>query len=219
MDFEKLFKVLSYATVFCGFVALWVAGAFGVVGTGIFIIAIIAAWFLEGSKWQVSERAGTAMIVLAVPLYYALWRTGFFSFESSEAVLPGVLARLILTLSGIKLLQQKSDRDWMFLYIMAFFQVLLAAGMSISALYFAAFLAFFFCIVGTVIVFEMRKTRRAVTERLGLAEKAGPEGFTEGWLGRIPATAVVLIFFIVALATPMFFMLPRVGGAGLGAHK
>lgn len=220
MDFEKLFKVLSYATVFCGFLALWVAGAFGVIGTGLFIVVIVAAWFLEGSKWQVSERAGTAMIVLAVPLYYTLWRTGFFSFASSEAVLPGVLARLILTLSGIKLLQQKRDRDWMFLYIMAFFQVLLAAGMSISALYFAAFLAFFFCIVATVIVFEMRKTRRVVTERLGAEKKAVPEaGISKGWFGRIPATAFVLIIFIVALATPMFFMLPRVGGAGLGADN
>ena len=220
MEFEKLFKVLSYATVFCGFLALWVAGAFGVFGTGLFVVVIVAAWFLEGSKWQVSERAGTALIVLAVPLYYALWRTGFFSFASSEAVLPGVLARLILTLSGIKLLQQKSDRDWMFLYIMAFFQVLLAAGMSISALYFAAFLAFFFCIVATVIVFEMRKTRRVVTERLGAEKRAGSEaGFSNGWLGRVPATAVVLIFFIVALAAPMFFMLPRVGGAGIGADN
>ena len=216
MNFEKLFKVLSYATVFCGFIALWVAGAFGVIGTGIFIVAMIAAWFLEGGKWQISERVGTVLIVLAVPLYGALWQIGFFSFGSSEAVLPGVLARLILTLSGIKLLQHKSDRDWMFLYIMAFFQVLLAAGMSISALYFAAFLAFFFCIVGTVIVFEMRKTRRAVAERIG-TEKMGEAGFAGSWIGRIPATAFVLIFFIVALAGPMFFMLPRVGGAGIGA--
>ena len=220
MDFEKLFKVLSYATVFCGFIALWVAGAFGIIGTGLFIVAMIAAWFLEGGKWQISERLGTAMIVLAVPLYYGLWQIGFFSFSSSEAVLPGVLARLILTLSGIKLLQHKSDRDWMFLYIMAFFQVLLAAGMSISALYFGAFLAFFFCMVGTVIVFEMRKTRRAVAEKIGTKKTASKEaGFTKGWLGRIPVTAFVLIFFIVAVAAPLFFMLPRVGGAGIGADN
>ena len=220
MDFEKLFKVLSFATVFCGFLALWVAGAFGVIGTGMFVVAMIAAWFLEGGKWQISERVGTAMIVLAVPLYYGLWRIGFFSFASSETVLPGVLARLILTLSGIKLLQYKSDRDWMFLYIMAFFQVLLAAGMSISALYFGAFLAFFFCIVGTVIVFEMRKTRRTVAERIGAGKTAAEEGsITGSWLGRIPTTAFVLIFFIVALAAPMFFMLPRVGGAGIGSDS
>src|SRR6187200_1725241 len=124
MGFEKLFRVLSYATVFCGFLALWVAGAFGVVGSLIFLSVIVSAWFLEERRFQISERLGTALIVLAVPLYYGLWHVGFFSYASSEAVLPGVLAKLILTLSGIKLLQHKSDRDWMFLYIMAFFQVL-----------------------------------------------------------------------------------------------
>lgn len=144
MDFDKLFRILSYATVFCGFFSLWIAGAFGTIGAGMFIGAMITAWLLEGSKLQVSERMGTVLIVLAVPLYYLFWRGGIFSFESAEAVLPSVLARLILTLSAIKLLQRKSDRDWIFLYIMAFFQVLLAAGLSISALYLAAFVAFVF---------------------------------------------------------------------------
>ena len=218
MDFEKLFRVLSYATVFCGFVSLWVAGAFGFVGAALFLSAMVASWFVEGRPWQISERLGTALIVLAVPLYYGLWHVGFFSYVSSEAVLPGVLARLILTLSGIKLLQHKNDRDWMFLYIMAFFQVLLAAGMSISAVYFGTFLAFFFCMVGTIIVFEMRKTRRTVADKISNGSKPdsteSPIGF---WVGRIPSTTVLLIFFIVLLAAPMFFILPRVGGAGLGA--
>ncbi|MBA2336041.1 MAG: hypothetical protein H0V90_14040, partial [Blastocatellia bacterium] len=56
MNFEKLFKILSYAAVFCGFFSLWISGTFGIVGTGIFIAVMIAAWFLEGSKWQISER-------------------------------------------------------------------------------------------------------------------------------------------------------------------
>ena len=37
----------------------------------------------------------------------------------------------------IKLFQKKADRDWLFLYLMSFFEVLLAAGMSISPLYLA----------------------------------------------------------------------------------
>ena len=218
MNFEKLFRVLSYATVFCGFLALWVAGAFGVIGTGLFVGAMVAAWYLEGGKWQISERLGTALIVLAVPIYYGLWQIGFFSFSNAEAVLPGVLARLILTLSAIKLLQQKSDRDWMFLYIMAFFQVLLAAGLSISALYFGAFLLFFFCIVATIIVFEMRKTGTTVLANIDAVKRDDDrEPVAGSWIRRIPSASFLLIFFIVAVAAPVFFMLPRVGGAGMGA--
>ncbi len=219
MDFEKLFRVLSYTTVFCGFVSLWIAGAFGIGGVLLFIGAVAAAWFLEDSRWQISEHIGTALIVLAVPLYYILWRTGFFSPASSDAILPSILARLILTLSGIKLLQKKSDRDWIFLYIMAFFQILLAAGLSISALYLAVFVAFVFFMISTVILFEMRKTNRTVWDRSSVKRDVdGPATLGLPGIGRIPATALALIFLIVLIAGPLFFVIPRVGGAGIGAE-
>ncbi|MEQ1761959.1 MAG: DUF3488 and transglutaminase-like domain-containing protein [Pyrinomonadaceae bacterium] len=218
MDFEKLFKILSYATVFCGFFALWIAGAFTIIGAGLFIATMIAAWFLEGSRFQVSERIGTALIVLAVPAYYFLGKSGFFSFANSESMLPSILARLILTLSGIKLLQRKSDRDWIFLYIMAFFQVLLAAGLSISVMYLAAFVAFTFFMVATIILFEMRKTERSVEDKATVKrDPTDKRGLRLPGLGRIPATSFVLIALIIAFATPLFFIIPRVGGAGIGA--
>lgn len=217
MEFDKLFRLLSYTTVFCGFASLWVAGAFGVVGIVLFVGAMITAWFLEGSKFQVSERMGTILIVLAVPVYYLLWRGGLFAFETAEAMLASVLARLILTLSAIKLLQKKSDRDWIFLFIMAFFQVLLAAGLSISALYLVTFVAFVFFTVSTIILFEMRKTERAVEEKATVRRDDWTGRLRLPGLGRIPMTALVLIVLIIAIATPLFFLIPRVGGAGIGA--
>lgn len=218
MNFQRLFRFLSYATVFCGFLALWIGGAFGWAGTAMFVSAMIAAWFLEGGKWQISERLGTFLIVISLPVYFLLWRIGFFSFGGPESVLPGILARLILTLSAIKLLQHKSDRDWIFLYIMAFFQVLLAAGLSISALYVFVFVAFAFCVVCTIILFEMRKTNRAVADKASVrSDEVEPEQPNVNGLRRIPVTAVFLIIAIISIATPMFFLLPRVGGAGIGA--
>lgn len=218
MNFQRLFRFLSYATVFCGFLALWIGGAFGWAGTAMFVSAMIAAWFLEGGKWQISERLGTFLIVISLPVYFLLWRIGFFSFGGPESVLPGILARLILTLSAIKLLQHKSDRDWIFLYIMAFFQVLLAAGLSISALYVFVFVAFAFCVVCTIILFEMQKTNRAVADKASVrSDEVEPEQPNVNGLRRIPVTAVFLIIAIISIATPMFFLLPRVGGAGIGA--
>src|SRR5512132_904517 len=144
MPFEKQFRIVSYLAVFFVFIALWVSGTFGIFETGLFIGVLILAWNLEDSKWQISERVGTALVVLALPFYYLLWRFRFFEFTSTETMLPGLLGRLILSLAGIKILQRKSDRDWMFLYLMAFFEVLLAAGLSISIGYIAAFVAFIF---------------------------------------------------------------------------
>src|SRR5947209_7328208 len=100
MNFEKFFKIISYAAVFCGFLSLWVSGTFGIIGTGLFIGVMIAAWLLEGWRWQISEKVGTAMILLALPFYYAGFRLHFFSPSNSETMLPGLLARLILSLTA-----------------------------------------------------------------------------------------------------------------------
>ena len=212
MNSERLFKILSYAAVFCGFFALWIAGLFGILGTGLFLAALITGWRLEGTKWQVSERLGTVLIVLALPLYYLLLRAGVFIIDGSDSALPGILARLIVTLSAIKILQRKSDRDWIFLYLMSFFEILLAAGISISLMYFASFVVYVFIMVCAIVLFEISKTKRAVDNARHVEKK--DELSLPG--RRIPATAVVLIIFIVALATPLFFLLPRVGGAGFG---
>ncbi len=219
MNLDSPFKVLSYAAVFCGYLSLWISGTFGIEGTVLFVAVMAAAWFLEDSRWQISERVGTVLIVAALPLYYLLWRYGFFQFSSTEAMLPGILARLILTLTAVKLLQKKSDRDWIFLYVMAFFQILLAAGLSISAGYLGVFVTFVFVMACTIILFEIRRSRRAMSELETLRHDDGPA--SNGGLPRgvLPSSAVLLIVLIIAVATPMFFMLPRVGGAGIGGGQ
>ncbi|MGI8812238.1 MAG: transglutaminase TgpA family protein [Pyrinomonadaceae bacterium] len=220
MTFERFFRIASYTAVFCGFGALWISGTFSFVAGGLFPVVIVCAWLAEGTRWQIGERPGTALIVLCIPLYFAGWRGGFASGNTTVTALPGLLGLLILTLTGIKLLQRKSDRDWIFLYLMAFFQVLLAAGLSISSLYLAVFVVYIFTMVCSVILLEMRRTRRAITEgshgRIAEFEESNKSRFR---LRRVPAAAVVLIFFILAAAVPMFFMLPRVGGAGTGGNS
>ncbi len=223
MNFEKFFQSISYAAVFCGFLSLWISGTFGVGGTVLFLAIIVGAWFLEGSRWQISERIGTALIVLALPAAYVAFKLDLFSFSGKEAIIAGVLARMILSLTAIKLLQKKGDRDWIFLYLMSFFEVLLAAGLSISALYLASFLLYLLVMVCAVIAFEMRKTAREVERKIAgesiQKEKVEPKSKLSLRIRKLPVTAIVLIVFIVVLATPLFFMLPRVGGAGLGSYE
>lgn len=223
MNFEKFFRSISYAAVFCGFLSLWVTGTFGVLETAAFIGVIFAAWFLEGSRWLISERIGTALIVLALPASYLAFKVGLFHFYGSETVIAGILARMILALSAIKLLQKKSDRDWIFLYLMSFFEVLLAAGLSISLLYLSSFLLYLLVMVCAVIAFEMRKSAREVTAKISGEAELQPEPVASARftlrLRKLPATAIVLIAFIAVVAMPLFFMLPRVGGAGLGGNQ
>lgn len=223
MGFERFFRSVSYLAVLCGFLSLWISGTFGVLGTASFAVVIVAAWLLEGTRWQISERLGTVLIVLALPVFYIGWKYQFFTFTSSETMVAGMLARLILSLTAIKLLQRKSDRDWIFLYLMSFFQVLLAAGLSISALYLASFLLYLLVMVCAVIALEIKKARRMIDEneeiRLSESDRSGGEAAVKRSITKLPITAVALIVFIVIAALPMFFLLPRVGGAGIGGNS
>ena len=220
MDFEKFFRLISYAVVFCGFLSLWISGTFGAAGPALFIAVIVSAWFLEDSKWQISEKLGTTLIVLALPVFYFVWRFQIISLYGNEAAIAGILARMILSLTAVKLLQKKSDRDWIFLYLMSFFEVLLAAGLSISALYLVTFLTYLLVMVCAVIAFEIRKTSRAVEYKMADGRSgAKVEPATGLPIRRLPTTAIILIVFIVLIATPLFFILPRVGGAGFGGKQ
>ncbi len=221
MSFEKFFRLISYAAVFFGFLALWVSGTFGLIATILFVAVIASAWFLEDSRWQISERWGTALIVLALPFFYVAYRLQWDTVEASDAVIAGILARMILSLAAIKLLQKKSERDWVFLYLMAFFEVLLAAGLSISPLYLATFLVYLLLMVCAVIAFEMRRTAKDAEKKISRAVAAAtaPPRDDQPAIRVLPRTAFVLLILIAIAAIPLFFLLPRVGGAGIGGGQ
>jgi transglutaminase-like putative cysteine protease len=155
-----------------------------------------------------------------MPLFYFGWKSQFFIFVDSETIVAGVLARLILSLTFIKLLQKKGDRDWIFLYLMSFFQVLLAAGLSISAFYIASLILYLLSIICAIILFEIRKTSKVIALKNKVIEESlfvnNLANKSKGLSVRIPGISLSLIFLIVGFALPMFFLIPRVGGAGIG---
>ena len=65
-------------------------------------------------------------------------------------------------LSAVKLLQQKRDRDWVFLYLISFFEVLLAAGLSFSPVFLVTLTLYLLCSVSTIIAFEIQKSKRSL---------------------------------------------------------
>lgn len=241
MNFERFFKLSSYALIFGGLLALVVAGGVGVLVTLLFVTAAVTAWFFEGTKWQLSERTGLILIFAMLPLFYLDWKYKFSGGYGREQAAVATLARLILALAAIKLLQVKTDRDWFVLYIISFFQILLAAGFSISPLLAASFIVYLFIAVTTIIAFEIRKSARKISDQRSKLldttidtdaqpdgarkkprrkKRRSPESHVEVLHNanyRFPIIAVNLLILTLVLAVPLFFFLPRVGSAGLGA--
>jgi transglutaminase-like putative cysteine protease len=220
MNFDQFFKLISYAVVFCGFFSLFVSNGVGAISTVLFVSVLIAAWFLEGSRWQISERLGTLSIFIVVPLFYIGRKYQIFGFGANVADLAAMLAQMILVLAAIKLLQRKAERDWLFLYLMAFFEVLLAAGLSISPLYLASLILYLLVTICAIVTFEIRKTSASINRDSTYKKPENKEKtFAKIPLARLPLTAIALLVLIIVFAVPLFFALPRVGGAGLGSNS
>jgi transglutaminase-like putative cysteine protease len=234
MQFNTYFRLASYATVAAAGLALFVAGGTGAGLAVAFAVILIAAWKLEGTRWQLSERLALIVILVSLPLFYFDWRVlalyldvqfiegGAISRASTEVT---VLAHLILFLASVKLLQRKGDRDWFFLYLISFFEVLLAAGLSASPTFMAMLMLYLLCALTTIVAFEIQKARQKVTSQTRLLVSPDSTLFRKLpmrlWrrryreTRRLPFVSLGLLILIVLLALPFFLIAPRTASSAL----
>ena len=74
MSFTTYFRLTSYATIAAAALALFVAHGVGAWLAIAFALVTIAAWKLEGTRWQLSERIALAVILVSIPIFYLDWR-------------------------------------------------------------------------------------------------------------------------------------------------
>src|SRR5688500_20117489 len=127
MKFLTYFRAFSYAMIGWAMLALVLAGGLSVPLALLFSLVMIVSWLLENTKWQLPERYGLGIVLLSIPLFYLDWQYQKAIGEPAERLGVTALAHLIVFLSAVMLVQVKKDRDWVFLYLISFFEVLLAA--------------------------------------------------------------------------------------------
>src|SRR5437588_356172 len=233
MSFNTYFRLTSYAMIAAAALALFVAGGVGVWLAVAFAVVMIVGWKFEETRWQFSERVALVVILVSLPIFYLDWRilTPYLQIEVFETgqranAEVSVLAHLILFLSAVKLLQRKADRDWFFLYLISFFEVLLAAGLSASPAFLATLILYLLFAVSTVVAFEIQKARRkvkAAQTRLlvppdsTLFRRLPMRLWRRRYLEtrRLPLVSVGLLFLIVVLALPFFLIAPRTATSAL----
>ncbi|HYU97787.1 MAG TPA: DUF3488 domain-containing protein, partial [Pyrinomonadaceae bacterium] len=225
MNFKTYFQIFSYAMIAVASLALLLAGGLSVTLAVLFWLVMLFAWKSEGTKWQLSERTVLVVVLLSIPLFLLDWKLQQNLGETAGRVGVTALAHLIVFLSAVKLLQQKRDRDWVFLYLISFFEVLLAAGLSFSPVFLVTLTLYMLCSVSTIIAFEIQKSKRSlpVTEthllvppdsRIFKSARARA-GRRNVEAHRLPLVAIVLLLLTFVLAVPLFLAAPRSGAAML----
>lgn len=229
MSFITYFRASSYAMLAVATLALVWAGALHWSLGIAFCATLIVSWRFEDTRWQITERTGLILVLISIPIFYLDWTyqssAGFRLFDDWQTkALVGSIAHLIVALSLIKLFQVKADRDWVFIYLISFFEILLAAGLSFSPVFLASLAVYLACGVSTIVAFEIHKARRVLKQvdtRLliardslllrKLARLTEARRHTE--IRRLPVLSVVFLLLICALALPLFLVAPRSGAA------
>lgn len=219
---EAYFRTTSYALIATAFLALALTGQLDGVSIALYSLAVVVCFYRDsrgGDRLRLREWMWRTLSIAYVP----------FVFLDGALISNRVLALVHMTLfvSAAKLFQNKRDRDWVFLYLIAFFQMLLAAGLTFNAMFVASLATFLFFFISTLAAFEIRRARREVDnleeetvtplkqpQRIKYRSKEAPirgSGRVRYLLG---ASAVQTIV-VAALTLPFFFLIPRLGGGGV----
>ena len=223
MKFLTYFRAFSYAMIGVAMLALVLAGGLDYGLALAFLVIMIVSWKLERTRWQLPERIGLGIVLLSIPLFYLDWHYQKSLGEPVERLGVTALAHLIVFLSAVKLLQVKKDRDWVFLYLISFFEVLLAAGLSFSPVFLGTLTLYLLCGLSAVTAFEIQKARRSLryaeTRLLVPPDsrvfKKGRRSWRSTEAARLPVVALALLILIFAFALPLFLIAPRSGAAAL----
>lgn len=125
----------------------------------------------------------------------------FFLADSliiSRSFIPASI-HLVLFLQLAKLYQEKSDKDYLYLIILSFLQILAASSLTIDMSFVATLFLFLVALVATLMSFDMYRSERSATSR---AEDAAAP---------LTGMSVWATIWIIVTGVALFLIIPRVG--------
>jgi hypothetical protein len=224
---EVYFRITSYALVATAFLALALTGQLDMVSVVLYAAVIVTSYVRDrrarigdeqggekrsASRWR--RWGARGLVALYIP---------FMFFDATILTKPVLaLVHLALFASGVKLLQPKRDRDWVFLYVIAFFMMLLSAGLTFNATFVGSLTLFLFFFVSTLAAFEVRRAQREINaiqdETIApinpLKRRAQTETVTtpRRRVRYLMGASFAQLAVVGLLTLPFFFMIPRFGG-------
>jgi len=211
MSFDQFFKLWSTLLIAAGFAGVAWSGGVSTVAGVLFISALAASWFLDTARLRraLSPWVLNTLVAAYLPFYVLDWRL------LSRSLVTATL-HLVLFIGALKLLTLATDRDYIYLYLISFVQVLVASTLTIELTFAPALVFFLFSGVTTLVLFEMRRSHaRAqssgrIDPLVGGRGRAGLDLFYRFPAWRMLALSATITATVLALSVPLFLVLPRV---------
>ncbi len=192
---ERYFQISFHALILTAFIALAETGRIDIGAILLFLVCfgVTALRVLKGRPPLLTSRGA---------FFLSLGYIFFFVFDS--LVLTGsfisAIIHMVLFLEIAKLAQKKEDKDYLYLILLAFLQVLAASSLTIDISFVVTLFLFLVALVSTLMSFDICRSQRETSEA-GHIPVDGPLGGMSLW-----ATS-----WIVIIGLLLFFALPRIG--------
>lgn len=232
MTLERYFILSSYALLATGTALLMATRQLDPVSLLVFSVVLLGACLLDCGlgRWWTPQPWVNWLLVGWLAVSVADW----YFLDSS---LPAIVIRFILFSVALRLLREKRERDWLWLYSVSFLQVLFAAGLMLDTVFFVLLMVYLFAALSTLVSFELHRAQQSFAEHQH--SQISRLEFWRGAPGRKPhepepgsakrgkqrkllkrplwpavplfsGAALVLIF---VLAAPLFLAMPRLARA------
>src|SRR5262245_21696334 len=112
MSFDLYFIASSYLLMTMSFLMLAATGRVDKLTLMLFICVLVAGWLIDNEKlrWAMPPRIANLLLFASLPVTIFEW--GILRVMPVTAII-----HFVLSVSSLKLLRRKSDRDWLWLYI------------------------------------------------------------------------------------------------------
>jgi protein-glutamine gamma-glutamyltransferase len=212
MTFTRYFKASSYCLIAAGFAAIASTGRIDLLSSILFSVVLTVSWFIDTAS--VRRRIST-WALHSISFAYLLFFAVDYRFLSHSLVLA--LIHLILFSAAVKLLTISTDRDYFFLYLISFAELLAASTLTGSIVFGICFLLFLISGVSALALFEMSRSNAVLLEQATVQPLVIPKslrGTGRELFFPFPARLLSVMtlgmtLLIIAIAIPVFFLLPR----------
>ena len=211
---ERFFQVSLLLLVANGFLAIAATGSLD--GFSITLMSAALVW-----RAVRVFRTGVQPIPSRIPSILALGYLGFYGIELYLAA-PNILdifvpatVRMMFFFTALKLLLAKKGRDYLYLGLLAFLQLLAASMFLLSIGYSVVLLLFLALAITCYTSFEIK---RGCESDVQLVEDYR-QGRRKGLGVRLAALSAVLTAAILTLSAGLFLILPRTLGVSMGGLR
>src|SRR5262245_26911766 len=191
---QRYFQISCHALVMTAFLALALTGRLDPPAIVVFTVAVVVSCYMtiQNMPSPLSAR-GASLLSFGYIFFFLL----DMSIVSGSFIFASI--HLVLFLQLVKLFQNKTDKDYFYLIVLSFLQILAASSLTVDMTFVVTLLLFLIAMVATLMSFDMHRSER---ESKSQAQQVAMP---------LSGMSIWATLWIVLTGMALFLIIPRVG--------